>query len=67
MHCASFAMRRKTLVNAIGSQVGGISKEQAAQAIVDCGYDTRIRGEVLDIVGFAKISDKLTDIIADNL
>jgi len=64
---AAFNQRRKTLVNAIGSQVGGISKEQAAQAIVDCGYDTRIRGEVLDIVGFAKISDKLTDIIADNL
>lgn len=64
---AAFNQRRKTLVNAIGSQVGGISKEQAAQAIADCGYDTRIRGEVLDIVGFAKISDKLTDIIADNL
>ena len=64
---AAFNQRRKTLVNAIGSQLGGISKEQAAQAIVDCGYDTRIRGEVLDIVGFAKISDKLTDIIADNL
>jgi len=64
---AAFNQRRKTLVNAIGSQLGGISKEQAAQAIADCGYDTRIRGEVLDIVGFAKISDKLTDIIADNL
>ncbi len=64
---AAFNQRRKTLVNAIGSQVGGISKEQATQAIADCGYDTRIRGEVLDIVGFAKISDKLTDIIADNL
>ena len=64
---AAFNQRRKTLVNAIGSQINSISKEQAAQAIESCGYDTRIRGEVLDIVGFAKISDKLTDIISLDL
>ncbi len=64
---AAFNQRRKTLVNAIGSQLGEFTKEQAAQAIADCGYDTRIRGEVLDIVGFAKISDKLTDIRAADL
>ena len=64
---AAFNQRRKTLVNAIGSQINAISKEQAAQAIESCGYDTRIRGEVLDIVGFAKICDKLTDIISQDL
>ena len=64
---AAFNQRRKTLVNAIGSQVGGISKEMAAKAIEESGYDVRIRGEVLDIVGFAKISDKLTDIRVSDL
>ena len=64
---AAFNQRRKTLVNAIGSQVSGISKEQAAQAIEACGFDTRIRGEAIDVVGFAKISDKLTDIKAADL
>ena len=64
---AAFNQRRKTLVNAIGSQINAISKEQAAQAIESCGFDPRIRGEVLDVVGFAKISDKLTDIISLDL
>ena len=64
---AAFNQRRKTLVNAIGSQVGGISKEMAAQAIEECGFDTRIRGEAISLVGFAKISDKLTDIKATDL
>lgn len=64
---AAFNQRRKTLVNAIGSQVNGISKEMAAKAIEDCGFDVRIRGEALDIVSFAKISDKLTDIRAADL
>ena len=64
---AAFNQRRKTLVNAIGSQVSGVSKEMAAQAIEACGFDARIRGEVIDLVGFAKISDKLTDILSADL
>ena len=64
---AAFNQRRKTLVNAIGSQVNGITKEMAAQAIEESGFDTRIRGEAINIVGFAKISDKLTDIRAKDL
>lgn len=64
---AAFNQRRKTLVNAIGSQLGEFTKEEAAQAIESCGFDTRIRGEAIDIVGFAKISDKLTDIKAADL
>ena len=64
---AAFNQRRKTLVNAIGSQVNGISKEIAAQAIEACGFDVRIRGEAIDLVGFAKISDKLTDIMTADL
>ena len=64
---AAFNQRRKTLVNAIGSQLSGVSKEQAALAIERSGFDTKIRGEAISIVGFAKISDNLTDIMAADL
>ena len=64
---AAFNQRRKTLVNAIGSQLGNVTKEQAAQAIENCGFDTRIRGEVLDIGGFAKISDEIAGFIQSDL
>lgn len=64
---AAFNQRRKTLVNAISSQLGNITKEQAAQAIANCGFDTRIRGEILDIGGFAKISDEIGNIIRQDL
>lgn len=64
---AAFNQRRKTLVNAIGSQVPGANKEMAEKAIVESGFDPRIRGEVLDIGGFATISDKLATIMGANL
>ena len=64
---AAFNQRRKTLVNAISSQLGEITKDQAERALTECGYDTRIRGEVLDISGFAKISDKILAIINTDL
>lgn len=64
---AAFNQRRKTLVNALSSQLGGITKEQAEEAIANCGFDTRIRGEALDIGGFAKISDKIVNSIHDDL
>ena len=64
---AAFNQRRKTLVNAISSQLGNVTKEQAAQAIANCGFDTRIRGEVLDIGGCAKISDEIAGFIQSDL
>lgn len=64
---AAFNQRRKTLVNAIGSQLGNVSKEQAAQAIENCNFDTRIRGEVLNIGGFAKLSNEIGRIISTDL
>ena len=63
----AFNQRRKTLVNAISSQLGEITKDQAERALAECGYDPRIRGEVLDISGFAKISDKILAIINTDL
>jgi len=59
---AAFNQRRKTLVNAAGSQVPGVSRETVERVLQTLGYDTRIRGEVLDIGGFAKIADEITGI-----
>ena len=56
---AAFNQRRKTLVNAAGSQVPGVSRETVERVLQTLGYDTRIRGEVLDIGGFAKIADEI--------
>jgi 16S rRNA (adenine1518-N6/adenine1519-N6)-dimethyltransferase len=64
---AAFNQRRKTLVNAISSQLSEITKEQAEQVLTECELDTRIRGEVLDISCFAKISNKITGIINTDL
>lgn len=64
---AAFNQRRKTLANAICSAFPELGKEQAEETLRRAGYDARIRGEALDIVGFAKISDEIGVIISDDL
>lgn len=64
---AAFNQRRKTLVNALCSGLGNITKEQAERALEACGLDVRVRGEVLDIVAFAKLSDEINSIFIENL
>lgn len=56
---ASFAQRRKTLLNSI-SKSGYIPlpKEEIERAISDCGISPSVRGETLSIDDFAKLSDK---------
>ena len=57
---ASFAQRRKTLVNGLFSAFQDkITKIQLSELIRDCGYPENIRGEALDIAGFAKIAEAL--------
>ena len=57
---ASFAQRRKTLVNGLSSAFGDrLSKEAISQAVTSCGFDERVRGETLDLEGFAKLTDAL--------
>ena len=56
---AAFNQRRKTLANAAGSQLPEVTKEEMEKILEMLGFDTRIRGEVLDIGGFAKISDEI--------
>lgn len=64
---AAFNQRRKTLVNAIASQLGEFDKEQVEKALINCGFDPKIRGEAINIGGFAKISDELYRIIHADL
>ena len=59
---AAFNQRRKTLVNALSSQLPELEKGQVEEILVSMGFDPRVRGEVLDIAGFAAISDKITEI-----
>lgn len=59
---AAFNQRRKTLVNALSPQLPGLEKGQIEEILVSLGFDPRVRGEVLDIAGFASISDKITEI-----
>ena len=57
---AAFNQRRKTLVNALSSQLPGLGKEEAESILTGLGYDPRIRGEVLELGGFAKICNEIT-------
>ena len=56
---ASFAMRRKKLSNGLASGFPELGKEGAAQVIAACGMDANVRGETLDIQGFAKIANAI--------
>ena len=56
---ASFAQRRKTLVNALSSGFGEFTKQQLAGAIEVAGFSPTVRGETLDIPGFAAVCREL--------
>ena len=59
---AAFNQRRKTLLNALTSGLSGWSKEELGNVIVSCGFDPMIRGEVLDIQGFASVANALASL-----
>ena len=56
---ASFAMRRKKLSNGLASGFPELGKDGAAQVIANCGMDANVRGETLDIAGFARIANEI--------
>jgi len=56
---AAFNQRRKTLINAMCSGLGNVSKEQAEAVLLRCGLDPKVRGETLEIGDFIKIADNL--------
>lgn len=56
---AAFNQRRKTLVNALASGFPELGKVNCEEVIKLCGLDTNIRGEMLDLGDFAKISNEI--------
>ena len=56
---AAFAQRRKTLVNALSSGFGELTKEEIMEVIRSCGHPDDIRGERLDIRQLSELSDAL--------
>lgn len=52
---SAFAMRRKTLVNNLSASFG-ISKADATEKVKSAGFDERIRGEVLSLDDFVRLS-----------
>ena len=52
---SAFAMRRKTLANNL-STAFGISKQEAENKIVEAGFEPKIRGEVLTLEDYKKLS-----------
>lgn len=60
---ASFAQRRKTLINGLTSGFGELHKSQIAAALETCGFASAVRGETLGIPGFAAITDALKPLL----
>ncbi len=56
---ASFAMRRKKLLNGLASGFPELGKTGIANVIAACGFDENVRGETLDIDGFAAIANEI--------
>jgi len=55
---ASFAQRRKTLVNGLtNSPELSFSKEEVTKALEACGYSPTVRGEALTLQEFAKLAN----------
>ena len=58
---AAFAQRRKTLLNALSSGFSQFDKPALAGVIEACGFAPTVRGETLDIPGFAAIANRLAE------
>ena len=56
---ASFAMRRKTLQNGLAAGFPELGKAGAGEVIAACGFAPNVRGETLDIAGFAAIANEI--------
>ena len=56
---ASFAMRRKKLCNGLAAGFPELGKIGAGEVIAACGLSENVRGETLDIAGFALIANEI--------
>ena len=57
---AAFAQRRKTLVNALASSFGEMTKQELAECVAACGAQEKVRGEELSIREYCLISDEIS-------
>ena len=58
---AAFAMRRKTLVNALSAMGTGLDKECLSAIITSLGHSPTVRGERLSTAEFVALADALYD------
>ena len=56
---AGFGQRRKTLLNALSSGFGELTKQQLTEVLEACGIAPSVRAETLDIPAFAAIANAL--------
>lgn len=56
---ASFAQRRKTLVNGLSSGFSELSKAKISEILQSVGISPTVRGETLEIAAFAAISNQI--------
>lgn len=56
---AAFAMRRKTLLNALAAAFSDRDKAALSQLLTDCGLSPNVRGETLGIDEFSRLSNAL--------
>lgn len=63
---AAFEQRRKTLPNALSAGISELPKEMLTEAIVSCGFAPTVRGETLSTGDFCRLSDVISDMIAEN-
>ena len=56
---ASFAMRRKKLSNGLAAGFPELGKNGAAEVIAACGLPESVRGETLDMDGFAAVANEI--------
>ena len=63
----TFNQRRKTLVNALSAAEPKLSKDDCERILKLCNFETNIRGEKLNLVDFARISNEIADLGTANL
>ena len=56
---ASFAMRRKKLLNGLAAGFSELGKEALTEIIAECGFPENVRGETLSIAEFASLSNAI--------
>ena len=64
---AAFNQRRKTLANALSAAEPQLSKANCERILKLCDLNTNIRGEKLNLVDFARISNEIADLGTVNL